>query len=167
VALRGEGFSRWRAFAIASLTGLVEPIGGVLGLGAVTIAEPVLPCSMVISHEIIPETHRRGFQKHAVSRRDAQLIFSVFASATDSCEAGTPSAHAHPTGFEPVISAEGAFAPAATRPAPANESDNRTGGPDQRSTADLCEDQRVQESRVWRRSRTIAEPCRCASMRCR
>ena len=51
------------------LTGLVEPVGGLLGVGAVSVFHPVLPLGMafaagamlfVISDEIIPETHAKG-----------------------------------------------------------------------------------------------------------
>ena len=60
-----EKYSATKAFLIALATGLVEPIGGLLGVGLVQIARPVLPFAMsfaagammfVISHEIIPET---------------------------------------------------------------------------------------------------------------
>ena len=53
------------------LTGLVEPIAGLLGAWAVSLSQLLLPWAMsfaagamiyVISHEIIPETHRHGFQ---------------------------------------------------------------------------------------------------------
>lgn len=67
--LLGLGYPRWKAVGIAALTGLVEPIGGLLGVGAVTIFNPVLPFGLafaagamlfVISDEIIPETHSKG-----------------------------------------------------------------------------------------------------------
>lgn len=60
-----EKYPRWKAFLIALATGLVEPIGGLLGVGIVQISKPLLPLAMafaagamifVISHEIIPET---------------------------------------------------------------------------------------------------------------
>jgi zinc transporter, ZIP family len=69
VALVGQGYPRWQAFVVALITGLVEPIGGLLGVTAVTIAQPLLPWGLafaagamifVISSEIIPETHRKG-----------------------------------------------------------------------------------------------------------
>jgi ZIP family zinc transporter len=72
--LRGEGYGRWKALGIATLTGLVEPIGGLLGVGAVTLFKPILPFGLafaagamlfVISDEIIPETHTRGFSRLA------------------------------------------------------------------------------------------------------
>lgn len=63
------GYSRWKAIGVATLTGLVEPIGGLLGAGAVTMFHPILPLGLgfaagamlfVISDEIIPETHSKG-----------------------------------------------------------------------------------------------------------
>lgn len=68
-AMLSLGYSRLRAFSVASLTGLVEPIGGVLGASVVSISEILLPLGLtfaagamlwVISDEIIPETHRKG-----------------------------------------------------------------------------------------------------------
>ena len=67
--LLGLGYSRLKAIGIATLTGLVEPIGGLLGVGAVTVFQPILPLGLafaagamlfVISDEIIPETHAKG-----------------------------------------------------------------------------------------------------------
>jgi ZIP family zinc transporter len=71
LALSGEDYSRGQAFTAALLTGMVEPVGGLIGVGAVTIAAPLLPWGLavaagamifVISSEIIPETHRQGFK---------------------------------------------------------------------------------------------------------
>jgi len=67
--LVGLGYNKWKAVAIATLTGLVEPVGGLLGITMVTIFSTVLPIAMgfaagamlfVISEEIIPETHAKG-----------------------------------------------------------------------------------------------------------
>ena len=67
--LLGLGYSRFKAISIATLTGLVEPVGGLLGVGAVTLFHPILPLGLafaagamlfVISDEIIPETHAKG-----------------------------------------------------------------------------------------------------------
>ncbi|MGR8929273.1 MAG: ZIP family metal transporter [Gammaproteobacteria bacterium] len=67
--LVGLGYNKWKAVAIATLTGLVEPVGGLLGITMVTIFASVLPVAMgfaagamlfVISEEIIPETHSKG-----------------------------------------------------------------------------------------------------------
>ncbi len=82
VALRGLGYSKGRSFLIAMLTGLIEPLGGLIGAAAVTLAEVMLPWGLafaagamlyIISHEIIPETHRHGHQNRAT----AGLIFGL------------------------------------------------------------------------------------------
>ena len=87
VALLGEGYSRMRSFAIAALTGLVEPVGGVLGAAVINISEPVLPWGLafaagamlyVISHEIIPETHRNGHQRQATTGLAIGLVVMLF-----------------------------------------------------------------------------------------
>ena len=76
VALRANGFSRWRSLGVALATGLVEPVGGLIGVAAVSVAAPVLPWGLIIaagamiyiiSHEIIPETHRHGHQNGATA----------------------------------------------------------------------------------------------------
>jgi ZIP family zinc transporter len=55
-------------------TGLVETVGGLVGAAAVTTVTAVLPWVMglaagamlfVISHEMVPETHRNGFETEA------------------------------------------------------------------------------------------------------
>ena len=67
--LVGLGVNRWKAISIATLTGLVEPVGGLLGITMVTVFSSILPLAMgfaagamlfVISEEIIPETHAKG-----------------------------------------------------------------------------------------------------------
>jgi len=72
--LTGEGYSRGRALLYATLTGLVEPIGGLIGVALVLIARPLLPWGLafaagamlfVISDEIIPESHRNGHERLA------------------------------------------------------------------------------------------------------
>lgn len=73
-ALVGDGFSRQRAFRIALLTGLVEPVGGLVGAMAVSLSGSLLPWGLafaggamlfVISGEVIPETHRGGTERLA------------------------------------------------------------------------------------------------------
>ena len=75
-ALLTIGYSRLKAFLIAGATGLFEPIMGLIGVSIVTIFLPILPVALgfaagamlvVISHEIIPETHRRGHENWATS----------------------------------------------------------------------------------------------------
>ncbi|MTI54609.1 ZIP family metal transporter [Geosporobacter ferrireducens] len=74
LALVREKYSPTKAFLIALFTGLVEPIGGIIGIGLVHIAQPILPLGLafaagamlfVISDEIIPETHKHGFERVA------------------------------------------------------------------------------------------------------
>jgi ZIP family zinc transporter len=73
-ALASEGMARLRAFLIASLTGLVEALGGLIGAVAISLSDAVLPWALagaagamlyVISGEVIPETHRRGSESRA------------------------------------------------------------------------------------------------------
>lgn len=72
--LVGLGYNKWKAVGIATLTGLVEPVGGLLGITMVTVFSSVLPLAMgfaagamlfVISEEIIPETHSKGRSRYA------------------------------------------------------------------------------------------------------
>jgi ZIP family zinc transporter len=87
VALIGEGYTKLRAWSIAALTGAVEPIGGLLGAGLITLSEPLLPWGLafaagtmlyVISHEIIPETHRSGHQDRATLGLAIGLVIMLF-----------------------------------------------------------------------------------------
>lgn len=87
VALLGEGYSKQRSFAIAALTGLVEPVTGLLGASLIVVAEPLLPWGLafaagamlyVISHEIIPETHREGHQNQATMGLAFGLVLMLF-----------------------------------------------------------------------------------------
>lgn len=64
-----EKNTKAKAFLVALFTGLVEPIGGLLGISVVSIGRFLLPYGLafaagamlfVISEEIIPETHSRG-----------------------------------------------------------------------------------------------------------
>lgn len=73
-ALVAGGHTRWRAFAIAALTGFVEPLGGFVGALAVSLSEAILPGALafaagamlfVISGEVIPETHVHGGEQGA------------------------------------------------------------------------------------------------------
>jgi len=62
-------YNKWKIFWLVLLTGLVEPVGGLIGAGLVVIAKPLLPFFLsfaagamiyVISDEIIPESHSKG-----------------------------------------------------------------------------------------------------------
>lgn len=74
LSLISVGYARSQAFWVATLTGLVEPVGGMMGAAAVSLAAPLMPVILgmaagamlfVISDEIIPETHRRGYENVA------------------------------------------------------------------------------------------------------
>lgn len=74
LALITEKYSVGKALWISFLTGMVEPIGGILGVMIVSISQPFLPWGLafaagamlfVISDEIIPESHRKGFETEA------------------------------------------------------------------------------------------------------
>lgn len=87
VALFGLGYSKWKSFGIALLTGLIEPIGGLIGAAAITVSEVLLPWGLtfaagamlyIISHEIIPETHRHGHQNRATLGLMVGLILMMF-----------------------------------------------------------------------------------------
>lgn len=87
VALISIGYERGRAVAIATLTGLVEPVAGFIGAFAVSISEQVLPWALtfaagamlyVISHEIIPETHRHGHENAATLGLTIGLAVMMF-----------------------------------------------------------------------------------------
>lgn len=70
------GAGPWRAAAMALATGLVEPVGGVFGVLATTVADGLLPLALaaaagamlwVVSHELIPASHRPGREKAATA----------------------------------------------------------------------------------------------------
>jgi ZIP family zinc transporter len=63
--LRGEGFSRRKSFMVGQLSGMVEPIAGVLGAAAVLSMQAILPYALafaagamiyVVVEELIPES---------------------------------------------------------------------------------------------------------------
>jgi len=67
--LRREGLSRGKSFWYGQLSGVVEPVAGVLGAAAVLIARPVLPYALsfaagamiyVVVEELIPEAQQEG-----------------------------------------------------------------------------------------------------------
>jgi ZIP family zinc transporter len=87
LALLSCGYRRTYSFMVTTLTGLVEPVTGLLGAYAVSLSTQLLPWGMtfaagamiyVISHEIIPETHRRGSQNEATLGLMAGLVLMMF-----------------------------------------------------------------------------------------
>lgn len=74
LSLIAENYSKTRALLIATLTGLVEPVGGLIGVIAVSFGKAILPYGLsfaagamlfVVSDEIIPESHRLEHAKSA------------------------------------------------------------------------------------------------------
>lgn len=84
-------YSRAKAFGIALLTGLAEPIGGLFGATLVWLAEPIMPWTLgfaagamlfIISNEIIPETHRNSYKTLATFSLLVGFVIMMFLDAT-------------------------------------------------------------------------------------
>jgi ZIP family zinc transporter len=69
-----EGYSRRKSLWYSTLTGMVEPVGGLLGVALVSIFHPILPWALafaagamlfVVSDEMIPESHEKGYEREA------------------------------------------------------------------------------------------------------
>jgi ZIP family zinc transporter len=74
LALSSVGYGRGVAVGVAVFSGLIEPLAAVLGVAVIGISVTLLPWGLaaaagamlfVISHEIIPESHRQGHESHA------------------------------------------------------------------------------------------------------
>ncbi|WP_298213619.1 ZIP family metal transporter [Acidovorax sp.] len=74
MALLAAGYRRSLAVGLGMASGLVEPVGAVLGAAVVSYSASLLPWGLgfaagamlfVISHEIIPESHRKGHEAWA------------------------------------------------------------------------------------------------------
>ncbi len=84
IPLRREGLGRFKAFWYGQLSGLVEPVAGVLGAAAVLLIRPILPYALafaagamiyVVAEELIPEAQR---EKHSdVATVGVMLGFAV------------------------------------------------------------------------------------------
>ena len=66
---KGKGSGAFQAFWYGQLSGMVEPVGGLLGAIFVQVAEPVLPYALsfaggamvfVVAHDLIPESSSHG-----------------------------------------------------------------------------------------------------------
>jgi ZIP family zinc transporter len=69
-----ERYSAFKAIGYAALTGLVEPLGGLLGLALVSVSHSFLPFGLafaagamlfVVTDEMVPESHKKGFGREA------------------------------------------------------------------------------------------------------
>ncbi len=87
VPLRREKFSRLKAFFYGQLSGVVEPIAGVLGAVAVITVKPLLPYALafaagamiyVVVEELIPESQRES--KSDIATIGALVGFTVMMS---------------------------------------------------------------------------------------
>ena len=87
LALFACGYRRRYAFLVSALTGLVEPVAGLAGAYAVSLSELLQPWALtfaagamlyVISHEIIPETHRHGYENQATVGLTVGLVVMMF-----------------------------------------------------------------------------------------
>ena len=76
LALRGAGYGRVLSGTIGALSGLVEPAAAVIGALIMSWSVSLLPWGLafaagamlwVISHEIIPESHRQGHERFATT----------------------------------------------------------------------------------------------------
>ncbi len=74
LALISTGMSRSKAILLAGMTGLLEPVGALLGIGLTSGFAISYPIGLglagggmifIVSHEVIPETHRNGHQTPA------------------------------------------------------------------------------------------------------
>lgn len=74
LAMRGVGYGRGVAVGVAVFTGLVEPLMAMFGVLVISLSAVLLPWGLaaaagamlyVISHEIIPESHRQGHESWA------------------------------------------------------------------------------------------------------
>lgn len=84
IPLRREGLSRTKSFWYGQLSGMVEPIAGVIGAVAVIFMKPILPYALsfaagamifVVVEELIPESQ---LEKHAdIATMGAMLGFAV------------------------------------------------------------------------------------------
>lgn len=76
VGLMAAGYDRVPAFWLAAATGALETFAGLVGAGFVLLSASLLPWALglaagamlfVISGEVIPETHRSGFERGATA----------------------------------------------------------------------------------------------------
>ncbi len=90
MALRTLGKSTTMSWGAAALSGLAEPLGAILGLWALGNMSAFYPMGLalaagamifVVSHEIIPETHRNGFEGLASVMLMAGFVFMLMLDA--------------------------------------------------------------------------------------
>jgi ZIP family zinc transporter len=84
IPLRREGMSRFKSFWYGQLSGVVEPVAGVLGALAVIVMRPILPYALafaagamifVVVEELIPESQQE--KQYDIATIGAMLGFAV------------------------------------------------------------------------------------------
>ena len=74
LAVVALGHSRWRAFIITLISGLMEPVGGLFGVFMAQLSDFLLPMGLgfaagamcfVIIHKMMPEIQKAGFHEHS------------------------------------------------------------------------------------------------------
>ena len=87
IALRTLGYSNKDSFLVAGVTGLVEAIAVLVGFYAVVTIQILLPWTLafaggmmlyVVSHEMIPESHRNGYEKQATAGLMIGFVLMMF-----------------------------------------------------------------------------------------
>lgn len=87
IPLRREGLSRTKSFWYGQLSGMVEPVAGVIGAAAVFFARPILPYALsfaagamiyVVIEELIPESQTSGNSDIATMGTMAGFIVMMF-----------------------------------------------------------------------------------------
>lgn len=91
LALVTQRYSKWTAFGVALATGLVEPIGGVFGVGIISLGAALLPWGLafaagamlfVIGDEVIPEAQSLGASKLATAAIVGGFVIMMFLDVT-------------------------------------------------------------------------------------
>lgn len=76
LALSSVGMGKWKSALLGAASGLVEPLAAVLGAAVLIYSQPMLPWGLafaagamlfVVSHEVIPESHRQGHELFATT----------------------------------------------------------------------------------------------------
>lgn len=90
LALAGIGLPTWRAALVGAASGTMEPLAGLAGALLAGLGSAVLPLALalcagamlfVISHEIIPESHRQGHETPATFGLLAGFVAMLFLDA--------------------------------------------------------------------------------------
>jgi ZIP family zinc transporter len=87
LALIAQGYRKSYSLWISLLTGLIEPIGGIIGITIVNFSQEILPWAMgfaagamlfVICDEIIPESNKKGHEQEGTIGIIAGFIVMMY-----------------------------------------------------------------------------------------